>query len=298
MRLLADGNHLASRCRHAKVNELMTKDGRSSGVIFGFLRGLSHAGNQVGVSPDDITVVWDGGHSQGRKDIYPAYKANRTPTNPTEEEKAEWNSFVSQMEALREGLPLLGIHQVRVLGCEADDIISVLAHLIQEDGDVVWVFSSDKDFHQIISPSCRIFDAYRDKLDVETVCSYWNVEHAAEIVFVRAIVGNESDNIAGIDGIGPKRAANAVRDWLRPDVELTPGELKYRNLAKHEKWSIVERNLKLMRLPRTWDESFYTREQGIDMLRQATVFIKEDPMAFARFCKEWELESFIETTRW
>lgn len=291
MKLLIDGNSLACRCRWAGVKDLATADGRPSGLVFGMVRGVQHVMGKEKVLPCDTTVVWDGGHAKGRKELFPHYKAVKRRLGDAAYEEIEYKAFLNQVASCTEGLGYLGIRQIRVIGCEADDLISVLTAMLIQQGNQVSICSTDKDFHQLASENCLIYSPSHGRITTEQILEMWGVACTEHIPMARAIIGDPSDNIPGINYLGPKRAAEVIRNWNVPLDQLKGAPRKRIELVKGSLRYIVQRNLKLMKLPSKWAETFYTPEQGAEFLEQLKVPVEEDMFAFAKFCKNWELDS-------
>lgn len=287
MSLLIDGNHLSSRARFARVNELVTSDGRPSGVIYGFLRGLLAAAHEVGAHPEETTVVWDYGRAKFRKELLPTYKKRYSDT-PTPEEKAELEDYFSQLDAIRECLAYIGVRSIRVRGAEADDLISILAHL-QEMPCVI--YSGDKDFHQIVSRRVMIYDAVKGFIDEEAVLSRWGVSAIRRVLYLRAMVGDESDKVPGISGIGEKRAALVI------EAPQSAKAAKWVELCR-QNMDIILRNLEIMRLPKTLVEARMDEEQMESLISQMSVRVKKNLVLFMEFCKRWELKELARGFNW
>lgn len=297
--LLVDGNHLAHRARYA-CSELATADGRLSGTIYGFLRGLCHTANLLAVEAEETVVVWDGGVAAWRRELCPTYKSGRKPETPTPEQEAEYRGFCEQLDALQTAaLPSLGVRQVRVGGCEADDVLAVLAStLSQVHGHTVTLFSGDKDFHQLAGRGIRLQDPRHDLRTTEGLCEQWGVASPDQILLVRAIQGDASDKLPGVPGIGEARSKICARYWTTPDTAIPEKEAKIVRKAREEYRQIVERNLQVMRLPSCWQETCYTVEQGQAVFSQALSAPLKSPLAFAKLCNEWELQSLAEVVKW
>jgi len=284
MRILVDGNHLSSRARYTTVATLCTSDGRRSGVIHGFLRSISWLLRETGGPWSDVTVVFDGGRSRRRMELFPEYKAGRHSDDPTEEEKADLAAYFEQLRVLQLILPTLGAQVIRVKGVEADDVISILAH---QDDTPTYVFSGDKDFHQIASPNICIFDPKKEKRSIAELLNEWGARDIRDIVKLRAIIGDSSDNIGGVPRIGPKKSIKALYD---PESKEA--------LKVQEHYKIVDRNLTLMQLPKTYGESLYSYAETYEIRRQHESPHKASTRAFLDHCAQWELNQVLEVVSW
>lgn len=297
MKLLVDGSHLAHRCRHSAVKELATSEGKPSGVIYGCIRGIAYTASQLGVGPEDVIVFWDHGKATWRKEILPEYKANRLK-EMTPEEKADLLSFYAQIDVLRKDLPVFGIQQVDIPGCEADDLIALAAYLLYNvSGIHSVVVSGDKDFHQLLQEKfINIWDhKHLRLLSRDEVLSQWNIYDWAELLPARAMIGDPSDNIQGVKGVGPKRAAAVYRTMLSGQTDTSLAKCLE---AAKSSLPVILRNIELMSLPRTWEESKYSDEAHLEFLKQLGSQVKRDERAIVLFCREWEFGSLLEGTRW
>lgn len=308
--ILIDGNHLASRVRHAQAN-LRTSDGRRSGVVFGTLQGISFVRNALRLDLSQVWIVWDGGRADYRTTLYPGYK-QRDP-KPTDD-PAEKAAYIEQLEALRVGLRPTGVRQVRVRGCEADDLISVLVASIHANGDEPIVYSGDHDMHQLCDIA-KIFDPKEELMGMADVLEFHGVRFPDEILLYKAIKGDDSDKIKGVVGIGDKLAKLAlpyVYGFFFSKGGKTIEEAVQRmDKVKDKKTQTaiakvmddngtVRRNLELMRLPRDWsDAPFYGEEQAAEFLECLDDRPKANRLEFVKFLKLWELGSIVDKLeRW
>jgi 5'-3' exonuclease len=305
--LLVDGNHLSSRVRHAQ-RDLRTTDGRRSGVVFGTVQGLSYVRNTLKLELPQVWVVWDGGRAEERTKLYPGYKNRPTKVFETaleqQEDEEEHASYIAQLKALREGLAHAGVRQVRVGGCEADDLISILAHQLHHEGEQPIIFSGDHDYHQLCEIA-EIFDPKDDLLEKDAILADWGVEQAEDILLLKALQGDDSDKIKGVPQIGPKKAALVLKhvkpvlfggETTAPADKKTAGalELVMADLAT------VRRNLKLMQLPSSWDQfPYYNQDQFMEFLGQIGTKPKPNKLKFVKFLQHWECNSIIDRLeRW
>ena len=200
--IVVDGLQLAIRCLLAPgLCDLTDAQGRPTGAIVGFLKSLvSFRKRFPGAT---IYVTWDGS-SQRRKALFADYKANRSAKIPV--------SF--EVEWLREVLPLLGVHQAFHPEEEADDAIATLLKGPLKGQRNVFI-STDRDLLQLVTATDYQFvpavGMGKEKTyDVNAVLLEYGVP-PSEVVFVRALSGDTSDNIPGAPGFGPKTASKLVK---------------------------------------------------------------------------------------
>lgn len=301
-KLIIDGNHLAGRCR-ATMSEMTTSRGKLSGVVFGFTKGLLWAESEAKVPKEDVLICWDYGRCKKRMELFPDYKAGRVPENPTPEEQQALLDYIHQLNALHEGLKFRGVKQVRVRNVEADDLIGIFSRFYEEHNHEVLIYSGDGDMHQLVSHKVKVLDANKGVLDLQKILDSWEVRTTDYIPYWKAIVGDSSDKIPGIRGLGPVRA-KLILDVL--DLSTSPPCWKSQIPDKTRKYvdefckhqDIISRNLQLMTIPRTWDKSFYSKEQQLEALEQLlTSGSHENDLEFVKFLRDWELNSILENYR-
>lgn len=298
--LLVDANHLASRCRHAMSRvDLRTSSGHRSGVVSGVIRSLSFLRNKLRIDDSRILCFWDGGRAEKRLELFPEYKSGRSK-EATPEELLEKQQYYAQIDALVSGLRFAGIRQVKSSGVEADDLIAIYARTFSEAGADVLVHSGDKDMHQLCSDRIRIYHPDREELRLQDVLSEWGVSQSFLIPVFRAIVGDSSDSIPGVPGLGKKRAQMVLglHEFLFSDCGKPAGvsDKEWRWLSQARDYrDVIARNLLLMCLPTSFENSFYSEEQVRDVIRQ----VRGDEMVvsmakFLDFLRSWELNDAIE----
>jgi DNA polymerase-1 len=297
--MLIDGNLLAGRCR-ATTEDLATTQGVASGVVNGFIRSLLWAEREMEVNHEQVVVFWDYGRSVKRMELYPEYKAGRESAEPTPEEIKSKEDYVRQLNALHAALKHVGVTQCRVHGVEADDLIGIFSKFYEDQENEIVIFSGDKDMHQLVSGRVHILDAKKGLLKEEAILQAWGVHSVSYIPYYKALVGDASDNISGIGQVGDVRAQLILKHldlrettprWLPAD---DPKAAKWVEHAK-SKVDILIRNLQLMKLPRRWDESFYSSQQMLEATWQLLHSGRNaNDVEFVRFCKEWELNSILE----
>jgi len=244
--LLVDGFNIAYRCFFA-VPELTRADGFPTNAVHGWVKSLWRLADQE--RPAATLVFFDLGGAQDRLALLPEYKAQR------EEMPAALVKQLPCIKAVTRAMGLVGVEQA---GVESDDLLASQAvHLAAQGHDVV-IVSSDKDFAQIVGERITILlppPSANPKLGWRSLATAGVVEKfgvpPAKIPDYLALVGDSSDNIPGIEGVGPKTAAR----WLEQfgDVEgviAHAGELKPERFRDSVRAlaDLVRRNLKLTTL--------------------------------------------------
>lgn len=304
-KLLVDANHLAGRC-WATLGEMMTTDGRHSGVVHGFLRGLQHVQRVHRIDTPEVLICWDGGHSTRRKELYPEYKAGRHPKDPTPDEQILRQEYRNQLAALHHGLQVSGYRQIMVAGVEADDLLGIFTEHQISEGHVVYIYGGDRDFFQLVRPSLFIIDPGLKEnngiRDEKNVLNYWKLPSTAHALLYRAICGDTSDGITGIFGVGDVGARRICKfvDFAE-DGQIVRIRSTEATDAKDQKvlskflanLDIIARNLVLMKIPRIWEESDYSETQKDSAIFQYEQATESDDLKYASFLMKWELRSIL-----
>ena len=208
MRLLViDGNSIANRAFFG-IKLLTTKDGRHTNAVFGFLNILLSLVKEC--QPDEIAVAFDLRAPTFRHKMYSGYKANR---HGMPEELAQ------QMPLLKELLQLLGYRTVSAEGWEADDILGTVAAACAARKDDCFLATGDRDSLQLVSDTTTVLLASammgRSKtvvMDVDAVQEKYGVS-PRQLIEVKSLMGDTSDNIPGVKGIGEKTALNLIQHF-------------------------------------------------------------------------------------
>lgn len=199
--LLIDGSALVYRAWFAIPANLRTAGGLHTNAIYGFATMFRKM--LSGRRPALGAVVFDAPGPTFREEKYPEYKIQRPPMPDELREQLGWIDRV--VEAHR--FPIL-----RVAGVEADDVIGTLARRAEAAGEEVLIVSGDKDFAQLIGERIRMVDPIRDlTYDVELVRKKWGVP-PEQFVDWLALVGDRSDNVPGVPGIGKKGATTLLAE--------------------------------------------------------------------------------------
>jgi 5'-3' exonuclease len=187
------------------------EDGDHIGGITGFLFSIGKAIRDF--KPSRCVIVFDGrGGSARRKKIYGDYKGNRA--NKTRLRRHDHQNFATiedEQEAMRyqfsrlvSYLDNLPVTFLSIDGIEADDTIAYIAQMYENISKKVTIVSTDRDFYQLISPTLQVWSPIKKKMyDVDTLIEEFGV-HPNNYVVYRTFTGDNSDNIPGVDGFGPK----------------------------------------------------------------------------------------------
>lgn len=214
---LIDGMALAYRAHFAFIrNPLLTSDGRHVSAAYGFIKSVLKLIREE--EPDYLAVVFDAKEKTFRHEKYPDYKATR--------EKMPFE-MRPQIPWIQEMLEAMNIPVFVKSGFEADDVIGTLAVKAQEKGLEAYMVSGDKDFMQLVNSHIFLYSpAIGNKelviFDAEEVKKKWGVG-PDRIVDLLSLMGDSSDNIPGIPGIGEKSAVKLLKKYGSFDAILEKG---------------------------------------------------------------------------
>ncbi len=197
--VLVDGHHLAYR-NYFALPEMTTSRGEPVQAVYGFLRTLLKLLREDG---DCVIVVFDAPAPSFRHQAYAEYKAQRAPTP---------EDFRPQVERIQRAVDLLGLLRLEAPGYEADDVIGTLARRAEAEGMEVRIVTTDRDFYQLVSDRVAVWLPDGELVTPERVFKKYGVR-PEQWVDYRALVGDPSDNIPGVKGIGAKTAAKLLAEW-------------------------------------------------------------------------------------
>ena len=221
--VLIDGNSVIYRAFY-NVPPL-TAGGVPTGVIHVFLSVLEKLRKNPEIS--DIIIIFDAKGKNRRHEMFESYKATR---------QAMPEDLIVQLNILKEMLPYTGYPIYCVEGYEADDVINTLSQTIDNR---VWLVTKDKDLHQLVNDKVQIYDYQKDEvIDREKVYEKFGL-YPESIPDMLALMGDTSDNIPGIAGIGPKTAKTLLDDYKNLDnifanVENLKGKTKEKIMQGRE----------------------------------------------------------------
>ncbi|MCH9743084.1 MAG: DNA polymerase I [Proteobacteria bacterium] len=197
--ILIDANSFFYRAFHA-VPMLTAPDGTPVNAIHGVLSMISTLIHDY--QPSGVAVIFDAKGKNFRHDLFPDYKAHRSPM-PDE--------LRAQIEPLHNLIKLMGLPLLVIPGIEADDVIATLATQASAHGQEVVIASGDKDLCQLVNEHVRIIDTMKNKLLTPSAVQDKFGVPPESIVDWLTLVGDKSDNIPGVDGVGEKTAAKLLR---------------------------------------------------------------------------------------
>ncbi|HXC60816.1 MAG TPA: DNA polymerase I [Steroidobacteraceae bacterium] len=204
--ILVDGSSYLYRAFHA-LPPLTNSRGEPTGAVLGVLNMLHKFLREHAESP--IVVVFDAPGRTFRDDLFAEYKANR-PSMP--------DDLRAQIEPLLSAVTALGLPMLRIPGVEADDVIGTLACRTAATGRAVLISTGDKDMAQLVDGHITLVNTMSnttlDRAGVKAKFDVW----PEQIIDYLALIGDSSDNIPGIEKVGPKTAAKWLATWNNLDA--------------------------------------------------------------------------------
>ena len=274
---LIDGSSYIFRAFFGVRQQLSTSNGFPTNALYGFINMLQKVIRDE--KPDYLVVAFDSPDKTFRHKIYPNYKANRDA--PPEELSRQFPYFEPLVTAY-------GLSSIRRPGFEADDIIGTLAKKGQQKGLEVVIVSGDKDMMQLISPHIYMLDTMKNKkfMDKEVVEKFG--VQADKVVEVMGLMGDSSDHIPGVKGVGPKTAAELIR-------KFGSIESLYKRIDEVEKKNLKEK------LERDKENAFMSRElvsidteMDLEFNSDLMILGKIDSVKLKKMFEEFEFVSFLE----
>ncbi len=234
--LLLDLNNFAHRARAGFTND-------GSAFLFKFVRNLRALVAEI--QPTSLVFVKEGS-PEHRYELYPEYKGNRRVKKDDPDVEKKWKELMELKEQVDEAVQFclknLEVTVIKHPQCEADDLIANVARALAKEGKDVVVASNDQDFVQLLGdgyPQIRVYDTGKKAY---TPTPLEPAEHGSfalntkQLITLKALQGDKSDNVPGVPGFGPKKAMKAATDPdFDPVTALSPESL-----------AVFERNVKLV----------------------------------------------------
>ncbi|MDR2777015.1 MAG: hypothetical protein LBB17_03175 [Puniceicoccales bacterium] len=248
--LLVDGHNMAFRCFYG-VPQMTTTYGLHVNAIYGWVRSLWKLEDMI--QPDAVCVFFDSGGSTARKNILSTYKANRKVMPEELKQQLEYMNLLAVAH---------GYYITAKEGIEADDLLASFSEKLNECDETSYIASGDKDFaqcvgehtFQMLPPTAQSKGAWRI-LDRYGIKENFGV-FPEQIVDYLSLLGDASDNILGVEGIGAKRAEKFLNQFgnienLLQNLDKIPSEKIRKNLLNS--LGLIERNRELITLRKTME---------------------------------------------
>ena len=242
--LVIDGNSIINRAFYG-IKLLTTKDGQYTNAVYGFINILNKLNDME--KPDGVAVAFDLKAPTFRHKMYTEYKAGR---------KGMPDELRSQMPILKEWLTLAGYSYIECEGFEADDILGTLARVCEESGNQCVISTGDRDSLQLVSEKTRVLLASTRmgkteiiNYDIPALFEKYGLS-PKEMIELKALMGDSSDNIPGVAGVGEKTATDLITSFHSIDYI-------YENLETLEIKESVRKKLEAGK-----ESAFLSRELG------------------------------------
>ena len=240
---LIDGNSLINRAFYA-LPPLTNAAGQPTNAVYGLTNMLLRLMEDY--SPDQILVAFDLSGPTFRHEQFEEYKAHRTGMP---------DDLRSQIPVMKELLDKMGIRRIELQGYEADDLLGTAAKQGEREGCKVFVVTGDRDAFQLISPQTAVLFTKRgitetELVDEEKLLKDYGVT-PSQVIDLKGLMGDSSDNIPGVPGIGEKTALKLLASYKSIEgVYANLGELKGKlkeNLTNYERQAYLSKELATIR---------------------------------------------------
>ena len=239
-----DGNSLIHRAFHAVGAPMTAPDGTPTNAVFGFMSMLLKMLGDF--KPDVVICAWDVHRPDWRMKLLERYKAQRPPMDP---------ALSAQFPLIKGLLESMGIPCVSMEGFEGDDILGTVARIGEEKGYRVYLITGDKDAYQLSTKLTSIVTTKKGMTDVAVMDPAAVVERYGvrpdQVPDFLGLKGDPSDNIPGVPGIGPKKAAALISQYgtleaVLDDAENIKGKMG-ENLREHREDALISREVATIR---------------------------------------------------
>ncbi len=233
---LIDGSAYIYRAYHA-VRGLSNSSGLPTNATFGFTHMLIKL--MQGRAPDYIAIFFDAKGPTFRHKRFADYKANRPPMP---------DDLVQQLPWIRRVTEAFNLPVFEMSGYEADDLIGTLAQSAQQQGFRVIMVTGDKDFMQLVTEGCTIWDPMKDAvIDPAAIRQTYDLD-PRQLIDVMALSGDPSDNIPGVPGIGRKTAVDLIQtfgsmDGVYSRIDAVTRKKQQENLIRFRDQALLSREL-------------------------------------------------------
>ncbi len=251
---------------------LTRSDKTPVGAVFGFCQMMLKLFELT--KSEKMIAVCDAGRKTFRNELYPQYKASRKETP---------EDLIPQFSIIDQACIAFGLPVMREEGFEADDLIASCAHHFSKQGNKVIIVSADKDLMQLVNDDIIMFDPLKSKLiDHDGVIEKFGVS-PDKVIDVQSLMGDSSDNIPGVPGIGPKTARDLILEFGTLDavyngIEAIKQNKRRETLIENKEMAYLSKNLVTLktdipvqidgwRIKENDDDLFnFLKEQGFENL--------------------------------
>src|SRR6266436_3247158 len=217
---LVDGSSYIFRAYHALPPLNRKSDGLQVNAVLGFCNMLWKLLRDMPPDnrPTHLAIIFDKSEITFRNKLYPDYKAHRPPAP---------DDLIPQFALIRDAVRAFDLPCLEQGGFEADDLIATYARIAGERGATTTIVSSDKDLMQLVNDCVIMYDTMKDKrIGIPEVIEKFGVP-PAKVIEVQALIGDSTDNVPGVPGIGVKTAAQLIGEYGDLETLLArAGEIK------------------------------------------------------------------------
>ena len=276
---LIDAHSLIYQVFHA-IPEMSSPSGLPTNAIFGFARDLLYIKTEK--RPDYLVVALDPPGPVFRNEIYPEYKAHRPPPP---------NDLILQIPEIHRLLEALRVPNVCLPGFEADDVLATLARAAELRGLDVVVCTSDKDCRQLIDDHTQLLNLRkRSLMGRQELLADWGIT-PEQVVDLQSLVGDSTDNVPGVPGIGMKTAAKLLQDFgtiegVLANIGKITGAKRQENLRNSG--DIIKLSRSLVKL---------ATDAPVDWAWDQWRLQDNDVPLFVELCREWGFRSLADQVR-
>lgn len=230
--LIIDSYSLANRAYHALKVNMTNGKGQDTRVLHGYLTSLVKYVDECKI--DSVIAAFDPKGKNFRHDMYESYKGTRQKMDDTIHE---------QIDILKDILKLMNIDVVQKSGFEADDVIGTISKREVENGNKVFILSGDRDLFALVNENCyQIYSstskgATSDIYNIEAVKESFGV-YPNQVTTFKALVGDKSDNIPGVSGVGEKTAKQLIEEF--GDIESIIKNIKESSITERLKKKVSD----------------------------------------------------------
>jgi DNA polymerase I len=278
--VLLDSMALIYRAHFALVRSpRFTSSGQCTSAVFGLVNTLLDIINRE--QPSHLAAAFDTADPTARHEVFPQYKAHR------EEMPEDMSSQIPWVDRLMDAF---NISVIRMPGYEADDIIGTLARQAQPQGFLTLMVTPDKDYDQLVDTDIFIWKPGRqgnesELIGVREVLEKWEVQRIDQVVDILGLMGDASDNIPGVPGIGPKTAIKLIQQFstmenLLANVDQLKGKQRESLIQYAEQARLSKRLVTIQTdVPHQLDlENFQWRNYDADKLKQLFAELEFDTL--------------------
>ena len=238
---ILDGSSLLYRAFYA-LPLLESKSGEFTNAIYGFSNMLVKLMTEW--KPDYLVIAFDAGKKTFRNEMFAEYKGTRKPTPP---------ELLSQIPLLHEMAKAWGISLVELPGYEADDIIGTLANKAVDNGCEAYVVTGDRDALQLVKPDLSVLFTKKGiselkVYDVPTFQEEYDGLDPIQLIDMKGLMGDTSENIPGVPGVGPKTASKLLAAYGSVEevllhIEEIAGKKLQENIRENQQMAILSKKL-------------------------------------------------------